>query len=68
LDLRNLIDLGGFLEGLQDTRKDIKINEKAKGLNENRPYLLPPLDRGAQGGAAALGGGGTGDSRTKELD
>jgi hypothetical protein len=33
LDLRNLIDLGGFLEGLQDTRKDIKITRK------NRVYL-----------------------------
>jgi hypothetical protein len=36
LDLRNLIDLGGFLQGLQDTRKDLKITKKARGLDANR--------------------------------
>jgi hypothetical protein len=57
LDLRNLIDLGGFIEGLQDTREDKKINRKDRGLSINRPPLLLPLDRtnrGGQGAAAAL--------------
>jgi hypothetical protein len=41
------------------TRNRSKINEKAKGLNANRPYLLH-LDRTNREGVAALSGQITG--------
>jgi hypothetical protein len=58
LDLRNLIDLGGFLEGLQGTREDIKITRKNRGLSANRTPLLLPLDIMNRG--RPRGGGGSG--------
>jgi hypothetical protein len=33
MDLGYLIDLGGFLQDLQDTWKDLKITKKDRGLS-----------------------------------
>jgi hypothetical protein len=58
LDLRSLIDLGGFLGKGQDTKDRTKITRKSKGLIAKRPYLLPfdRADRGKPGGGGGLGG------------
>jgi hypothetical protein len=62
LDLRSLIDLGGFLGKGQDTKDRTKITRKSRGLIAKRPYLLPfdRADRGKSGEAAALVAGGAG--------
>jgi hypothetical protein len=46
---------------LLDTRNRSKINEKAEGLNANRPYLLPQ-DTGGQGYRPAAPPPGDGDA------
>jgi hypothetical protein len=60
LDLGYLIDLGGFLQDLQDTWKDLKITKKDRGLSANRPALIPYLcSIQQQGRAAVLVAGGS---------
>jgi hypothetical protein len=48
----DLIDLGGHLQDLQDTRKDKTLQDTVGANPQNCQELLPPPSRGEQGGGS----------------